>query len=369
MKIAVIGLGAAGSAALRFLAEQGHTATGFEQFEPGHTNGSSHGESRIIRFTYPDPFYTDLMTHAYPLWGQLEEQAGEALFVRCGILFLGQKNHPELQEISNALNTYRVPFDNLSATAVRERFPAFHLQPTETALFQQDAGFLRATRCVLANLKLARQHGADIRSNTRIATIQQSGKQIVLRSDDGDEFVFDKVIVAAGGWAGKLLPELNLPLTVTRQTIAYFAIAHQEDQFQPERMPVWINAGSHFYGFPKDGTFPGVKIALHQPGEVIDPDAPRRGFEPSDAEPLQDYLRHRLPDLSDEITYSLTCLYTNTPDEDFILDVVPSMPNVCLLSACSGHGFKFSVLLGKWAASLVTDQTIGVNLRRFALRW
>lgn len=369
MKIGVIGLGAAGSAALRFLAEQGYSATGFEQFELGHAHGSSHGESRIIRFTYPDPFYTDLMAHAYPLWDQLEEQAGEELFVRCGILFLGEANHPELDEIANALDAHRVPFETLHASAVRERFPVFHLQPGEKALFQPDAGFLRATRCILANLKLAWQHGAEIRSNTCVSKIGQFGSQVILRTVEGGEETYDRVIVSAGAWISKLLPELSLPLTVTRQTIAYFAIARGEEQFQPGCMPVWINAGNHFYGFPLDGKIPGVKIALHQPGEVIDPDAPRRDFELSDAKPLQDYIRYRLPDLSDAITHSFTCLYTNTPDEDFILDFVPTMPSVCLLSGCSGHGFKFSVLLGKLAVGLVTGRVAGMDLKRFALRW
>lgn len=369
MNIAVIGLGAAGSATLRFLAEAGHTAAGFEQFEPGHENGSSHGESRIIRFTYPDPYYTALMTYAYPLWNQLEEQSGEELFVRCGILFMGEANHPELGQIEDALNLHRVPFESLPADAVGCRFPAFRLKPGETALFQRDAGFLRATRCVLANLKLARQHGAEIRTNTRVSSLEQRGDQVIVRTCEGEEAVYNRVILSAGAWTGKLLPELSLPLAVTRQTIAYFAIARHSERFQPERMPVWIHADSHFYGFPADGKVPGVKTALHQPGEIVDPDAPRKAFGHTDAEPLLDYIRDRLPDLSDEVTHALTCLYTNTRDEDFILDRVPAIPGVYLLSGCSGHGFKFSVLLGKLAADLATDQTVEIDITRFALRW
>jgi sarcosine oxidase len=368
MKTAVIGLGAAGSAALRFLAEGGHTAVGYEQFEPGHSNGSSHGESRIIRFTYPDAFYTELMTHAYPLWNRLEEQAGEELFVRCGILFFDDPDHPDLNQIMDALLAHRMPYEALTPEAVQERFPAIHLQPGETALFQRDAGFLRATRCVLANLGLAQQHGAEVRKKTRVASVEQRGSQVLLRTSDGGEMVYDRVVLTAGAWLGKLLPELNLPLTVTRQTIAYFAIARNEDYFQPERMPVWIDAGTYFYGFPADGRVPGVKLALHQWGEILDPDQPRKPFDNTDAQPLLDYIYHRLPDLSEHVTHSLTCLYTNTPDEDFILDRVPSMPGVWLLSGCSGHGFKFSVLMGKLAAGLATGQEVEINLQRFALR-
>jgi len=367
MNIAVIGLGAAGSAALRFLAEEGHTATGYEQFSPGHEKGSSHGESRIIRFTYPDPYYTALMTYAYPLWNQLEAQSGEELFVRCGILFFGETNHPELNQIEDALNLHQVSFEILDADSACSRFPAFRLQPGETALFQRDAGFLRATRCVLANLKLAQQYGAKIRANTRVLKIEQRGGQVIVRTQNGEEAAYDRVILSAGAWVSKLLPELSLPLTVTRQTIAYFAMARHSERFQPERMPVWINAGSHFYGFPVDGRIPGVKTALHQPGEIVDPDAPRRAFDHTDAEPLLDYIRDRLPDLSREVTHALTCLYTNTRDEDFILDRVPSMPGVCLLSGCSGHGFKFSILLGKLAADLATNQAVEVDLERFSL--
>jgi sarcosine oxidase len=166
MKIAVVGIGGTGSAAARHLARAGHQVVGFEQFAIGHDRGSSHGHSRIIRYTYPDLLYTQMMGDAYPLWAELEEEAGEELFVRCGGLYLGPRAHPEIGATEQSLRQAGLEYSVLSAEALRERFPAFRLQSGEVALWQRDSGFLRADRCVLANARLARAYGAVLREQT-----------------------------------------------------------------------------------------------------------------------------------------------------------------------------------------------------------
>jgi sarcosine oxidase len=352
MRVAVVGLGAVGSAALRFLAQQGHEAVGYEQFTRGHTRGSSHGESRIYRLTYGDPHYTRLMREAFPLWQALQAEAGEELIVPCGVLWLGDADDPELNAIVHALQSEGVPFEWLNSPALAMRFPALRIEAHERALFQGKGGFLRASACVQANLRLAEAHGATVREQTRIARIDPQPNGVWLETEAGARERYDRVLLTAGAWLPKLLPSLNLPLTVTRQTYAYFAVrAEAEPTFAPERMPVWIEATRHFYGFPSDSRHAGVKVAWHRLGEVQDPDAPVRPVDDSDLAPLRECLTRRLPNALPEALATATCLYTNAPGERFILQPLPDEPRVWLVSACSGHGFKFSVL-NAWRAVL-----------------
>ncbi len=367
LRVAVVGVGGAGSAALRFLAEAGHRVVGYEQFGIGHDRGSSHGESRIIRYTYPDPLYTGLMADAYPLWAALEEEAGEELQVRCGGLYIGPREHPEVRATEAALAGARLPYDVLDPDAVRERFPAFRLAACEVALHQRDSGFLRATRCVRANVRLAEASGATVRAGTAVEAIEQRQSQVFLRTAAGEEAAFDRVIVTAGAWMGKLLAGLNLPLQVTCQSILYLTIRREPEQFAPGRFPIWIDAGRNWYGFPSDGQIEGAKLALHDRGVPLDPDGSRPGVAEGYLSAAAAYAADRLPDVSLPATWAQTCLYTNTPDEDFILDRVAGMQSVWMVSGCSGHGFKFTVLLGKIAALLATGEEYPRDLSRFSL--
>ena len=332
MRVAVIGIGAVGSAACRFLAEAGHTVVGFERFEIGHGFGSSHGESRIIRYAYPEAHYTKLMGHAYPLWDALEQAAGEELFVRCGGLFFGPKDHPELTSMQQALEVNGVVHQLLSADEVTERYPALILHPNEVAIWQSDAGFLRAGAIVKAQARLAQKAGAELRENTVIESLDE------LES-------FDHMIVCAGAWANTLFGEQPLPLTVTRQQVTYLA-------GELPGYPVWIDAESYWYGFPSDGRIAGVKLARHIPQVPFDPSQPDRPTLQTDDAAALAYAAIRFPSLGPEITHHASCLYTNTPDESFVFD--HPRPKTTRISACSGHGFKFSILMGKLAAEAVT---------------
>jgi len=355
MRIAVVGLGAAGGAALRFLAQQGYEVVGFEQFQIGHTRGSSHGESRIYRLTYPDAYYTRLMREALPLWQAVEREVGEELIVPCGILWFGKRDSLELQQIIQSLQRESVPFEILDAPQAAARFPALRFDTDEIALFQPEGGFLRASACVHACIRSALGAGAQLRENTRVLGLEPTPQGIWLQLDNGTKERFERVILTAGAWLPKLLPHLALPLVVTRQVYAYFAIRQHPERFDMECLPVWIEAETHFYGFPIDGRQAGVKVAQHLWGEEHDPDQLARPPEERDWQPLRDYIRHRLPDLDDTILHSATCLYTNTPDERFLMAPLPDEPRVWYLSACSGHGFKFSILMGKRVAEAVLN--------------
>ncbi|MDX1935400.1 MAG: N-methyl-L-tryptophan oxidase [Capsulimonadales bacterium] len=368
MKIAVVGVGGTGSAACRHLAKAGHTVIGYERFTPGHTRGSSHGESRIIRYTYPDRLFTEMMGDAYPLWDELQEEAGEELFVRCGGLVLGRPDDPLVADSRDALAAVRLPYEELSPAAIADRFPAIHLRDGEIGLYQKDSGFLRSERCVLANVRLARRHGATIRENTEVIEIAAYGDTPLVRTGDGHEETFDGVLVTAGAWMGKLFRDLHLPLSVERRQVVYLDIDRHPERFAPDRFPVWINTEPFWYGFPTDGVIAGCKLASHIEGDRVDPDIDLRQPEERAIVDAVRFAQHRFPDLSDRCTATQVCLYTNTPNEDFVIDRVPGLPNVSLISGCSGHGFKFTVLLGKIGAGMVTGTPYARDLSRFTLK-
>jgi sarcosine oxidase len=367
MKVAVLGLGGVGTAAARFLAAEGHQVTGFEQYRLDHDRGSSFGGSRIIRRVYPDAVYAALMGAAYPLWAELERESGEKLFLRCGGFFFGPEGHPEMRATEQALQEVGVPYRRCAAAEAGERLPQFRLRPDEYGIFEPESGLLRASRCVLASARAARALGAALREETPVEALEPAAGGVRLRTGGGWE-AFDRVVVAGGPWTGRLLaPWVRLPLSVTRQQYAHFAVTGDRAAFAPDRFPVWIDMAEHFYGFPEHDDAPGAKVALHRPGPALDPDSPDR--EPSEEadRPVREYLARRLPDLAGRVTYRKVCLYTLTPDEDFIIDRVPGAPGVVFVGGLSGHGFKFTVLLGRIAARLAADQDPGCDLRRFAL--
>ncbi|MCS6923177.1 MAG: FAD-dependent oxidoreductase, partial [Fimbriimonadales bacterium] len=200
-------------------------------------------------------------------------------------------------------------------------------------------------------------YGAVVHENTRVVRIEPLPNHVVLETEPGALERFDRVLITAGAWIPKLLPELNLPLTVTRQTYAYFAVQQgAESHFEPACMPVWIEATRHFYGFPNDGRQTGVKIALHQLGEAHDPDLSARPVDENDLAPLRACIQRRLPEVSETVLHTGTCLYTNAPDEKFLIQPLPGDSRVWFVSACSGHGFKFSILNGYEAARQVVSE-------------
>ena len=365
MKVAVIGVGATGSAALRFLAREGHQAVGFEQFEVGHARGSSHGESRIIRYTYPDALYTRLMRDSYTLWHELEKEAQQQLFVRCGGLYFGPATDAGVQSTARALEESGLPFSKYLPEEANEKFPAMRFFEGEAILFQGSSGFLRASDCVRANARLALECGAEIRENTRITKVENCGPQVLVESEAGEE-IFDAVLVTAGAWMSQVLAQARLPLRVTRQQYVYLKPSRAAT-FAPEVFPVWIDKADGFYGFPSDGRVDGVKLARHDFGEEFDPNRDDRPLADREIEEALAFAQRRLPDLSDEVLEARACLYTVTPDEDFIVDRAPGLQNTWLISGCSGHGFKFTVLLGRIGANLATRGHDERDLSRFQL--
>jgi glycine/D-amino acid oxidase-like deaminating enzyme len=237
-----------------------------------------------------------------------------------------------------------------------QRFPAFRFAADEVVVFHGDAGFLRSGEIVEAQVALARDAGAEIRTGVEVVDVSETHAGVAVRTACGDFSFYDKVIVAGGAYLPMLFPEIGLPLMVTRQQVTYVELeASAKGVCRPERMPVWIDASTYWYGFPIDDRVDGLKIARHHLGDVVDPLIDERVARGSDDDEALRVAEKRIGGTTGNVIHSEVCLYTNTPNEDFIFDTAPAGNNVLIVSGCSGHGFKFTVLLGKaasdWAAS------------------
>ena len=373
MRVVIVGVGGAGAMAAWRLAQAGHEVVALEQFEIDHDKGSSYGDSRVVRRVYPDPLYTALMEDAYPLWEELQSHFPTTeLYAQTGGIYFASKGISLLTDAREALAASKVAHEILDISEATQRFPAFTFQLDEAVLYEPSMGYLRTSRCVAAAVALARSHGADIQENVSIAAIDTDTNGVRVTLENGEEFAADSLLLCAGAWTGPLLAKLGIdvpyPVTITRQTYHHLAVpeANAAD-YAPKRFPVWIDASTNFYGLPALDEVPGIKISLHEHGEPATPEAVERSITDADTEKVLRYAAHRFPALSGKVTYEKVCLYANTPDEDFIIDSVPGMTHTFVVSACSGHGFKFVPLVGQIAADLATGNALPYDLSRFRL--
>jgi len=380
MRAVVIGMGGVGSAAARFLALDGHQVVALEQFQIDHDRGSSYGGSRIFRMAYVDPIYTRLMQFAMPLWEQLERDAGEELLLRCGALAFGRIARSAIADTEEAFRSLGVTYERWDGDdpELRRRFPQFHFDGDRRVLFQPDqSGLARASSCVRANARLAVGLGVDLRENTIAEAIGPASDGIRVRLSSGEILVTDCIVLTAGPWLSRFAPALAANLRVTRQTYVHLRLQPDAPSMRPEVCPVWLDMDDHFYGFPEHDELPGAKVggrgpdgakvAWHYPFETVDPDDVDRELHDRDIRPVLDYAKERLPGLSGDVTYWKVCLYTNTPDADFIVDRLPADPRIAVVGGLSGHGFKFTVALGRIAANLAQGRDPGFDLSRFAI--
>ena len=366
----VIGAGGMGSATAYHLAKSGADVLVLEQFQRGHKFGSSHGETRIIRFFYDKPFYTELMKTAYSEWRDLESVSGKPLLFITGSVGMGAKGNPYGRATKQSLDAAGVESELWNGTQLADRFPQFQGVKDMDVLWQKDTGFLRAAACTETHLQLAEKHGATVQEETPVIKVDwQTGVPTV--QTQNDQFQGKKIVVTAGAWAGTLLAELNLPLTVTRQQVCYYQPTNI-DRFQPDRFPVFVEStvdGEFIYGIPAFGSFDtggGLKIARHGRGEIISPDTRDRTPDAGYIAHIDAYVQERIPELG-KATHAEVCLYTETPDEDFIIDTHPDCPDVLIGAGFSGHGFKFCALVGRIMSELVLNSETDFDIHPFRI--
>lgn len=368
--IAIIGGGVMGSAAAYALAKRGVSVTLFEQFRPNHALGSSHGPSRIIRLAYDGADYVALARAAFAGWRDLEAEAGETLLVQTGGLDLGTPDAFALAGIETTFDATGVPYEKLDRDEIALRFPQFNLPEGTIGLYQADYAILAADRCVADMLRLAAQRGAILHTGKRVTAIAYDANGVSLTTASGTVSA-DRVIVAAGSWTGELLRPLgvDLPLTILREQLAFFEAADPAE-FMPGRFPLAIH---RFPGTTSLGAafpifdHPGVKMIIDRTGPAVLPDDPDRSIDAPLLERLRAYSCDLLPGLTGKILETASCRYTMTLDEDFVLDLHPDTPRVVIASPCSGHGFKFAIVIGDILADLALAGRTPHDIARFRL--
>jgi sarcosine oxidase len=356
--VVVIGLGALGSAAAWACARRGVRVVGLEQFELGHERGASQDHSRIIRLSYHTPHYVRLAKQAYPAWDLLAADAGEVVVTKTGGLDLFPAGAAiDLADYTSSMDAEAVPYDVLTGAEVRDRWPAWRgLADDVTALFQAETGFVHASSAVAALQRAAVEHGAELRDRTRVERVDTAGGEVVVTTPSGTVRAAHAV-VAADAWTNALL-ERPLPLTVLKEQVTWFEVDGTLD------LPTWIWMDDpSWYGFPMmDGA---VKAAQDCGGLPVDPDTRTFDPDPANERRLADFLRSQVPAVG-PVRSSKTCLYTLTPDRDFVLDRLPDRPEV-LVALGAAHSFKFAAWFGLTLAELALDGRTTADVSPFRL--
>jgi len=366
--VAIIGLGAMGSAAAYHLAARGVRVIGLDRWHPPHDRGSSHGETRLIREAYFEaPYYVPIVQRAFDLWSALEAEAGRPLLRLTGGLMIGPPDGALVLGAARSAEMHALPHERLDAAEVRRRYPGFEPDDHIVAIWESRTGLLFPEACVAAHLEGAARAGAVLRFGEPARSWRADGEGVEVETGAG-RIRASRLVLAGGAWMPALLGGAGLPLRISRQTLHWFEPVADPERFDPERFPSWIYEhapGLYTYGFPRlEGA---VKAAMHVPGDTVDPDAILRETTPEESAGLIGALRQYVPDAAGRQVRSAVCMYANTPDTVFALDRHPAHPQVVVMSACSGHGFKFSSALGEIAADLATDRAPRFDLAPFRI--
>lgn len=382
--VAVVGLGLMGSSALYQLAKRGFKVVGFDQFNPPHTLGSSAGDTRITRLAIGEgEFYTPFVKRSHQIWRELEAATGLELLNQVGGLMMTRRlESSELHgsakffdETVAAAKKYDIDHQILSADEIRRRYPQFNLVGDEVGYFEPTAGFIRPENCIRANLTMAQQLGAQVVVNERITSISVDPKDknyVGIRGENSGFWGVKKVIVCAGAWVERFIPEsYRNKFQVQRQVQYWFKpVPAYYESFLPDRFPIfiWQREGGFSYGFPAiDGPDGGVKIATEK-AEQTTPGSIRRYVMPDEfSDMYENFIKERFPGLTPDCAKIMVCMYTKTPDSHFVVDFHPSHPQIIIASPCSGHGAKHSGGMGEALAELATEGKTRFDISHFSL--
>ena len=370
-EVIVVGGGLMGLATAYHLAREGRRVLLLEARGIGHEQGSSHGPSRIIRLTYQSEDYIELARASFALWRALGDEAQEQLLVRCGGLDFGPPDATHLAALGHAMTRAGVAHEAVDADEIRRRFPLLTPPDDVIGFYQGDYAMLPADRCLELLAAGARAAGAAVREHEPVLAVVPSGGGVEVRTGAA-AYRAESAVLANGSWLGPLASALGLPLplTVLKEQLAYFEPADPA-LFAPGRFPLFIHRfpGSRTFGsgFPLLGEPVGVKLLLDRLGPVVAPDDPDRTIEADTLARLERYAAETVRGLTGRVVAATSCRYTLTPDEDFIIDTHPAHPQIVIASACSGHGFKFGIEIGRILGQLALGRPPGRDLTRFRL--
>lgn len=364
----VIGVGGMGSAAVYHLARRGLRTLGLEQFDIPHDRGSSHGTNRIIRLAYWEhPSYVPLLRRAYELWRELEHLAGERLLVVTGSIDAGPDGCRTVTGSLLSCERHHLPHERWNAAELHRRHPGYRLASDMIAVYQPDGGFVLSERTIVAHVAAAQTLGAEVRAREPALRWEGGGDGVRVHTPRG-EYAADRLVITAGPWAAGLVPALARAAVPERQVLLW-AQPLRPEYFRLGAFPVFNLEGpeGRFYGFPIYSV-PGFKIGkYHHRGGHTDAGTVDREIHPEDEAVLREGIRRYFPDADGPTMAMKTCLFTNSPDEHFILDRLPGRPNVGVAAGFSGHGFKFCSVVGEIMADLVLDGTSRFDLSLFAI--
>lgn len=367
--VIVVGIGAMGSAAAYHLARRGLKVLGLERYDIPHTMGSSHGITRIIRLAYYEhPSYVPLLRRAYELWRELQQLAGHQLLYVTGSIDAGPPDSAVFVGALESCNLHGLPHEILTSAKLTARFPGYRLPHDAMALFQPQGGFLFPELSIVSHVQLAQSYGAEIRARERVLEWAPAGDGVRVRTDAG-VYEANRLVVAAGAWMPKLVGLLAGVTVPERQVLGWFQPI-RPDLFSPHSFPVFnlmVEEG-RYYGLPAFGV-PGLKVGrYHHFEESVDADEVDRECHPRDEKMLREFTQRYFPEGAGPTMALRACMFTNTADEHFILDLHPDYPQICIASPCSGHGFKFSSVVGEILADLAElgETSHDISLHRFS---
>jgi sarcosine oxidase len=365
----VIGAGSMGSATTYYLAKQGCRVLALEQFNTGHELGSSHGVNRIIRLAYAeDPAYVPLLRRAYKLWRQIERVAKERLLFITGGIDAGPPDGAIVQGSLKSCRQHRLKHEQWDSKELRRRVAGFHLPQGMAAIFQPDAGFLLSERAVIAYITAAQALGAEVHARERVLRWEAERNRVVVHTER-NSYVGARLVITAGAWAAKLVHHLRRRrLASPERQVLIWTQPRRPELFQLGAFPVFnmevpeANRMNRYYGFPIFG-IPGFKLGkYHHRNQQVDPDRMDRECHPEDEVVLRDAIQRYFPDANGPTMAMKTCLFTNSPDEHFVLDRHPDYPQVSIAAGFSGHGFKFASVVGE----IMADFAVAGGSERFS---
>lgn len=379
----VVGLGAFGAATTYQLAKCGARVLGIDRYAPPHAHGSSHGDTRITRLAIGEgDAYVPLALRSHEIWRDLERASGADLLTVTGGLWISSNECRAETHVKGffpntvaAARRFGIRHELLDAAQIRKGFPQFRVSANETGYYEPGAGFVRPEACIATQLRLAAHHGAMLRTREEVLSFEERGDHVRVTTDSG-RYEAGQVVLCAGPWVTRLAgPALAQLFTLTRQVLYWFDVADSHEQFSAPRFPVWIwelqDVEWVIYGFPAiDGPAGGAKVATEQYRRALDP-AAIEALEPvTDVEASEMRARlvaSNLPGLGRALVKSVPCIYTATPDFQFVVDRHPQMPRVIVASPCSGHGFKHSAALGEALAAMALGRESPHDLAAFSL--
>ena len=365
----IVGIGGMGCAAAWQLARRGRRVLGLERFDIPHALGSSHGVTRIIRLPYYEhPAYVPLLRRAFELWREIERIAGEELLVVTGSIDAGPEGGGLFHGALASARLHHLPHEVLTGSAVNDRFPGYRLPARVRAVFQPEGGFIGSERAIVAHVSAAQAAGADIRARERVLGWEAPGGGAVEVTTDKARYAAANLILTAGAWMGELAAPLRTLAVPERQVLAWLQ-PRRPELFAPDRFPVFnleVEEGRH-YGLPVYQV-PGFKFGrYHHRGETAPADAIRRDIDAEDERLLRQFGERYFPDGCGASMALRPCVFTNTPDEHFIVDRHPEHPQVILASPCSGHGYKFCSVVGEILADLAAEGATRHDISLFRL--